>query len=62
MKIGNTTDENYYREGDIIAIFGQAQLIRTRRGQYELIGGGREDQAEAREWISLFMHNAVIVQ
>jgi len=42
----------------LIAMFGQARLVATAGGQIELRGGTRADQAEAREWISLFMHEA----
>ena len=43
----------------LIAAFGQARLVRCRDGKYELIGGLPEDLAQAREWISLFLHEAV---
>jgi hypothetical protein len=43
----------------LIAAFGHARLVRWRNGKYELIGGLPEDLAQAREWISLFLHEAV---
>jgi hypothetical protein len=38
---------------------GQAQLIRYLDGKGELRGGSEKDRAEAREWMSLFWHEAV---
>jgi hypothetical protein len=43
-----------------IASFGQARLVSKAGGRVELIGGSPADHAEAREWISLFLHNAVL--
>ena len=47
-------------EAEIIAYFGQARLVRRSDSQYELLGGSEDDWAAAREWISLFMHEAVL--
>lgn len=43
----------------LIATFGRARLVVANRGQLELRGGSLGDQVAAREWISLFMHEAV---
>jgi len=45
-------------ETELIAQFGQARLVRTLDGRYELQGGSPDDHAEAREWVSLFLHEA----
>ncbi len=50
----------FRHEGEVIAIFGQARLIKTRDFKYELRGGSRDDHAQANEWISLFMHEVVV--
>ena len=47
-------------QGEVVATFGQAQLVRFADGRLELRGGSKEDHGEAREWISLFWHEAVI--
>jgi len=47
-------------EGEFIAGFGHAKLIKTFDCKYELRGGSHEDRLAAREWISLFFHEAVI--
>jgi hypothetical protein len=47
-------------EGEVIAGFGRAKLVRYLNGKYELRGGSREDQMEAQEWISLFCHDVVV--
>jgi hypothetical protein len=44
----------------VVACFGRAKLVRTPDCGYELHGGSDEDHAEAREWVSLFFHEAVI--
>ena len=46
-------------EGEVIAYFGTARLIKTVDGKYELVGGSAADRTEAKEWISLFFHEAV---
>jgi hypothetical protein len=43
----------------VVASFGAARLVQTDAGNYELRGGSAEDQTLAKEWISLFMHEAV---
>ncbi|MCX8155193.1 MAG: hypothetical protein N3J91_01870 [Verrucomicrobiae bacterium] len=47
---------------NVLARFGQAELVVTSGGRMELRGGSAADVAEAREWISLFMHEAVPVR
>ena len=50
---------NETRFWNLIASFGRAQLLTRADGRVELRGGSEPDRAEAREWISLFMHDAV---
>jgi hypothetical protein len=47
-------------EGEIIAFFGQAVLVRTLDLKFELRGGSHNDRLTAQEWISLFLHEAVV--
>lgn len=44
---------------ETVALFGRARLVRTNEGRLELRGGTEEDRALAREWIAMFMHEAV---
>ena len=47
------------RKGDrIIARFGNAELFVDALGRTELRGGSKEDLLQAREWISIFYHEA----
>jgi len=41
-------------EGEVVAGFGEARLMRTVDGQYELRGGSAEDRKAAEEWMKLF--------
>jgi len=59
MKIKHIYAEIVKPRHKLIARFGHARLVRWRDGKYQLIGGLPEDLAEAREWISLFLHEAV---
>lgn len=43
---------------EIVATFGAAELVRHRDGHWELRGGSPADHAAAREWSSLFQHEA----
>ena len=46
--------------GKLVVSFGQARLIRAREGgQMTLRGGSSEERGTAREWISLFLHEAI---
>lgn len=48
-----------FRFWNLIARFGEARLVTLGDGRVELHGGSTSDHREAREWISLFMHEAV---
>ena len=47
-------------EGEVIASWGEAQLIKYLDGRLELKGGSKENRIEAREWISMFLNDAVV--
>ena len=47
-------------EGEVIASWGDAKLIKTLDGKYELVGGSKDDLTSAHEWISIFMADTVI--
>ena len=47
-------------EGEVIARFGDAQLIRFLDGKTELRGGSNDDRTAAREWMSMFWHEVVV--
>jgi hypothetical protein len=46
--------------GELIASWGEARLIKYLDGKTELRGGSEQDRAEAREWMSMFWHEAVV--
>jgi hypothetical protein len=47
-------------EPEHMARFGEARLIKHLDGKLEVIGGSPADHTAAKEWISLFLHNAVV--
>jgi hypothetical protein len=47
-------------EGEVIASFGQAQLVRYLDGKCELRQGSAEDRLAAKHWISMFWHDVVV--
>ena len=47
-------------EGEVVAAWGQAQPIRYLDRKTELRGGSEQERAEAREWMSMFWHEAVV--
>jgi len=47
---------------EIVAVFGQAKLVRRLDGKTELRGGTEQDRITAKEWIALFWHEAVLEQ
>ena len=55
---------HYFRapkdDGEVIASFGQAQIVKCLDGRYELRGGSKDDRMAAKEWIALFCHEVVV--
>ena len=47
-------------EGEVVAGWGEAQLIRYLDRKTELRGGSKEGRLAAQEWISLFWHEPVV--
>jgi hypothetical protein len=47
-------------EGEVMASWGEARLIKYLDGKLVLTGGSKEDRMEAREWISMFLNDAVV--
>ena len=47
-------------EGEVVASWGGAKLVKYLDGGLELRGGSEEERGEAREWMSLFWHEAVV--
>ena len=47
-------------EGEIMAYFGQARLVKYLDGRLELVGGSEEDRKAARKWIGFFLRDAVV--
>jgi hypothetical protein len=50
---------NWRSAGKVVAVFGAAELVKHADGHFELRGGSEADFAAAKEWISLFHHEAV---
>jgi hypothetical protein len=49
------------RETDeVVAVFGEAKLVRRLDGKAELRGGTDHDRLAAKEWIALFWHEALM--
>jgi len=59
MKIRNFFPE-FEDEGEVVALFGQAKLVKYLDGKSELRGGSKEDLVAAKEWISMFWHEAEV--
>ena len=59
MKIRHLVEDTNTRDQTIMQ-FGQARLIQTPEGKLKLLGGSKDDHTEAKEYISLFMHEAVV--
>jgi hypothetical protein len=58
MKLGRF-DFMRPKDDQLIASFGEAQLVKKLDGILELRGGSSDDRTAAKEWISLFCHEAV---
>lgn len=53
---------NWFKTADdkTLAKFGKARLIQKPTGKIELIGGTAADRIAAKEWVSLFLHEATV--
>ncbi len=60
MKLRDLNQYFRRQRGELIAGWGEAELVRHLDGRYELRGGTPEDRQAAREWISLFFHEATV--
>jgi hypothetical protein len=52
--------QGFKNEGEVIASWGEAKLVKYLDGKLELRDGSKADRIAAREWISFFMHEAVV--
>lgn len=43
-----------------LVTFGKARLIQKSTGKIELVGGTTADRIAAKEWVSLFLHEATV--
>ena len=48
------------RNETLVARFGEARLVCTLQGRIELRDGSRSDRIEAREWVSMFLHDVAV--
>lgn len=54
----NGLSERY--QCNLIACFGRARLVLLPDGRTELRNASEAERTEAKEWISLFMHEAIL--
>ena len=59
MKIQIDSDSATKNCVRVLLRFGRADLVAANNGRLELRGGTIADRTEAKEYISLFMHEAV---
>ena len=59
MKL-NLVMPRLFSEANLIATFGTARLMRKFNGDYYILGGSSADHAAAKEWVSMFCHEASI--
>ena len=60
MKMKYLLEQLRGRDGATIAVFGAARLVKHLDGKIQLVGGTRDDRHAAREWCSLYLHEAAI--
>ena len=51
---------NFEDAGRVVASWGEARLIKYLDGKMELVGGCAGDRTQAKEWISMFCHEAMV--
>jgi len=60
MKLFQNVFPPLNNDGEVLACFGRARLVKHLDGSLELLGGSPSDHTEAKEWLSLFFHEAVV--
>jgi hypothetical protein len=60
MKPSKLLEFLHRNDGELIAGFGEARLVKYLDGKIKLLGGSPDDRAAAREWCSLFLHEAIL--
>jgi hypothetical protein len=60
MKLKTLSDRTETNE-QVIALFGRGKLIKRSHSRFELIGGEQSDLTDAKQWISLFLHEAILI-
>ena len=50
----------YKDDGEVVAAWGQAHLIKYLDGNLEFKGGSKEDRLAAHEWMSPFWHEGLV--
>ena len=60
MKLKSLFQRVRNNEGKVIVSFGEADLLRRGDGRFELRGGSRSERQAAREWVSIFKHEAAV--
>lgn len=48
------------RQFEVIAIFGQAQLVKRLDGRLEIPGGADDDRSQGREWMEMFLESKAV--
>lgn len=46
-------------ELETVATFGSSRIVRLRSGRLEIRGGTPQDRSAAKEWSSIFCHEAL---
>jgi hypothetical protein len=60
MKTLEAWKESLKNDGRVIAQFGRASLVHKPDGRFEVMGGTVSDHTDAKQWISLFLHEAAV--
>lgn len=47
-------------DGELLAWFGGAKLVKHLDGTCEILGGSAEDRGEARDWVTLFLQHVIL--
>jgi hypothetical protein len=48
-------EKDRVRRFEVVAVFGEAQLVKQLNGKFEILGGNDADRSGAREWLEMFI-------
>jgi hypothetical protein len=54
-------ERDHVRQFEVVAVFGEAQLVKRLDGRLEILGGSEDARCQGWEWMEMFMKRKEVV-